>query len=623
MSGIFGYVGKRRALPTVLQGMKLFKDYNYDSCGLFLKGERGFFIKKILGVVEDLEKEVIAYNGDQTVGVVHLRWATHGKVEIKNTHPLINCDGKLVLMHKGIIENYRQLKRDLIVEGHVFNSDTDSEVLVHIIEKNYQGDLIQALRKTLNQITGTYALVVGYADGKNELVVANKGMGMVIGVGEGEYWITDDKSILRPFTDRIVVINDEEVMHVSENGFVSSTVRGGEINVVSKTIEVIDYGKHEDVQVERIEAEIWEHPEMVENTLAGRIDHQQLTAHFGGLFVDRDNLRKVNLLTFVGSGGSYFTAMMAKKFIEDYVAINVNSYTGLEMRNKKYLMTTENSALFAISQSGSTEDTIAAVREAKQLGLNVYGITNTVGSQLAKETPSGIYLHAGPVMTGTSMRSFMSQLIIIILLTLFFGRLKGLSPTTGKEIIKSLEGLPIKMKSILNNAYLIEAIVKKYRYENDFVVVGFKYCQVVAQECVLRMQDMTGVEVVSYDLDFLKYGGIRHMHKQHIILYLLPLDSVYDDNLKMLRELKKKNSKVIVFTQEGAIDLEGLADDVIILPKVKEIVMPLTMLMALQMFAMYLRKEKTNSPKKVNIESIDSDFSENDFNTASDFTPLY
>lgn len=621
MSGIFGYVGKRRALPTILQGMKSFKEFNYDSCGLFLKNERGFYIKKNLGNIEDLEREVMGYGGDQIIGVTHLRWATHGKVEIKNTHPLLDCTGKVILMHKGIIENYRQLKKELLAEGHVFTSETDSEVLVHLIEKFYEGDLVQAVRKTLGLIYGTYALVVGYNDGKNELVLANKGMGMVIGVGEGEYWITDEKSLLRPFTDRVVIINDEEVVHLAGDGFLSSAVGGGEINVVPKTIEVVDYNLGDDVHIKNIETEIWEHPEMVENTLAGRIDQQQLTAHFGGLSTSRDELRKVNSLTFVGSGGSFFTALMAKKLIEDYVAINVNSYTGLEMRNKKYLMTTENSVLFAISQSGETEDTIAAVREAKQLGLTVFGITNTVSSTLAKETPSGIYLHAGPVVT--KMRSFMSQMLIIILLTLFFGRLKGLSPTTGKEIIRALEGLPVKMRSILNNAYYIESVAKKYRYENDFVMVGFKYYHVVAQECVLRMQDMTGVEVVSYDLDFLKYGGIKHMLKQHVILYFLPVDAVYEDNLKMLKILKSKNTKIIVFTQEGAVGLEGLADDMIVLPKVKEIVMPTMMLMAMQMFSMYLRREKMNLSKGMNIENDSFFYDGNDFNTVSDYSPLY
>ena len=625
MSGIIGYFGNRQALPAVLQGVKLVKDYYYDSIGLILKGRRGLYIKKAIGGVENLESQLINYQSDEKIGVAHLRWATHGDVEEKNVHPFFGCQKKIAIMHKGIIENYAPLKKMLIEEGHVFVSDTDSEVLAHLIEKNYFGDLYEAVRQTLIQIAGTYLLVVLCDDQKDEIVLANKGMGLLLGIGEQEYWFTNNKTVLRPFTDRVVLINDDEVVKINKSGFVSSIVGGGGINVVSKTIETLDYANHDDFQLKNIEQEIFEHPDMIKNTLAGRIDRQQLTAHFGGLVENKDILRKIDELTFVGSGGSYFAASMAKKLIEDYVAINVNCYSGLEMRNKKFLITGENSALFAISQSGMTEDTIAAVREAKQLGLNVYGITNTVGSTLAKETPFGIYLHSGPVMAKPSMRSFMSQLTIIVLLTLFFGRLKGLSPTSGKEIIRSLDNLSIQMKNILNNSFQIESIAKKYKNENDFVIVGFKYCAVIAGEVVLRMQDISDVEVVDYDLDYLKYGGIKHLRKKHVVLYLMPVDAVYEDNLKILQELKQRNVRIIVLTQEGAYGLEGLAEDVIVLPKVKEIVMPMTMTMALQMFALYLRREKKDLNKVANMDNIGSNNFESYYNDNyfSDMTPLY
>ncbi len=604
MSGLFGYFGKRRALPTLLQGIKLMQEHKYDSCGCIMKGSRGFYVKKRLGSVRELEKELIGYSGEESVGVVHLRWATHGSVEEKNIHPFFDCNGKIAIMHKGIVENHKDIRKNLIDEGHVFKSNTDSEVIVHLIEKYYEGDLHQALRKTLMVIRGTYALVVFYNDEKSEILIANSGMGLALGVGQGEYWFTTDTNLVQPFTDKVVFLNDGEMMILNEEGFVGSMVTGGDINVVSKVVEQIDASNDVDFQLQNVEKEIYEHPEMIENTLAGRIDRQQLTAHFGGLIERKDFFRNVDELTFVGSGSSYFAAKMAKKMIEDYLAVKVNCYSGLEMRNKKFLMTSGNSVVFAISQSGETEDTIAAVREAKLLGLRVYGITNSVGSQLAKETTSGIYLHSGPVLGSPSMRSFMSQLVAIVMLTLFLGRLKGLSPASGKDIIRSLDQLPFNLKNIMSNAFSYETIAKKYRYANDFVLVGFKYCHVIGEEMSLFMQNISGMEAANIGLNFLKYGGKNHLNERHVVLYMLPLDSVYEDNVEMIKQLHGKNVKVIVFTQEGAQGLDGIADDVILLPKTKEIVMPLTMLMALQLFILNIHKEKNQNGKGFGLEDI-------------------
>jgi len=619
MSGIFGYVGKNKALPNLLQGLKLMRDFHYDSIGLTMKGERGFLVKKKIGDIDLMEKNLIGYECQENIGAVHLRWATHGAIEEKNIHPFFDCTGDFLVMHKGIIENYRIIKNELQQLGHVFRSDTDSEVLSHLVEKNYTGDFAEAVRMSLKDIKGTYALIFFHKQ-SNEMIVANAGMGMILGIGDGEYWVGADKKLIYPFTDRVVYLNDEEMMVVKADGFVSSMISGGSINVLSKTIEKIDSRVEVKNDLVNIEQEIFEHPEMVKNTLAGRIDKQQLTAHFGGLMEYKEYLRQVKHLTFVGSGSSYYTAEIAKKFIEDYVAINVSSYSGLEMRYKKYITIGDEGALFIVSQSGLTDDTLAALREAKQLGINVFGITNAVGSVLARETSAGIYLHSGPSLTTMSIRSFMSQLVAMVLLTLFIGRLKGLSPSSGREIINALEQLPVRMKELLNNALKIEHVAKKYSQNSNFVIVGFKYASVIGDQIALAADSLHNMEVDNYDLNYLKYGGIGHLDKNHVVLYLLQNDSAYEENLAMLSLIKESGIKVVLFTFEGAQNIDGRYDDVIFVPRTKELVAPLLTLMVLQMFIYYLYKIKTENTNSFYYGDLaDYDF---DINNVSDFSPL-
>jgi glucosamine--fructose-6-phosphate aminotransferase (isomerizing) len=584
-----------------------------------MKGERGFFVRKKIGNIDLMEKNLIGYECQENVGAVHLRWATHGEIEEKNIHPFFDCAGDFLVMHKGIIENYKELKKELELLGHVFRSDTDTEVLVHSLERYYKGDFGQAVRDTLKEVKGTYALIF-LSKHSDEMIVANAGMGMILGIGDGEYWVGADKKLIYPFTDRVVYLNDEEMMIVNKNGFLSSMIAGGNINVLSKTIEKIDGKSHSMSDLANIEREIFEHPEMVKNTLAGRIDKQQLTAHFGGLMEYKEFLRNVKSLTFVGSGSSYYTAVIAKKFIEDYAAIAVNSYSGLEMRYKKYITVGDEGALFIVSQSGLTDDTLAALREAKQLGINVFGITNTVGSVLAKETTAGIYLHSGPSLSAMSIRSFMSQLVAMVLLTLFIGRLKGLSPSSGREIINALESLPAKMKELLNSALKIENIARKYSRYSNMVIVGFKYASVIGDQIALAADSLSHMEIDNYDLNYLKYGGIEHLDKNHIVLYLLQNDSAYEENLVMLSLLKKNGAKIILFTFNDAPDINGKYDDVIFMPRIKELVAPLLTLMAMQMFVYYFYKIKTDTLTSYDYgELANYDYDEN---ALSDFSSL-
>ncbi|MFZ5392540.1 MAG: glutamine--fructose-6-phosphate transaminase (isomerizing) [Patescibacteria group bacterium] len=595
MSGLFGYVGKRRALPVLMQGLKLMDSFAFDSCGLLLKDRNRIYTKRIIGSVNDLERSLIDYPGQERMGAVHLRWATHGSVEEKNTHPIMDCEGKIAVMHKGMILNYLELKEKLEVEGHVFRTDTDSEVIAHLIEKNYGGDLSVAVRKALLEVDGTYGLLVFHEDNNKEMVVANAGMGMIIGLTEGEYMVALDERVLFPFTDRVIYLNDGEMSSISENGVISSLITGGSINVINKFVEKIkksDSGLNN--YFDSIEKEIFSQPEMVENILAGRIDLSSATAHFGGLGKYKDFLRQINRIVFVGSGSSFFAALLAKELIEDYTAIMVNSYSGLQFRYKRFNLSNEKTAFFVISQSGSTDDTVAALREARLLGVNVFGITNTVGSPVARETNAGVFLHSGPSLGMPSTRSFLAQLIALILLSVYIGRLKGLSPNTGLDILRLLKKLPQELKIVLAQSFSIREIVKKYCESNIFLVIGEKYCQAIARETALMLSEIGDVSAEASSLSEVKYGMINKINENFSVICLLPRDLLFEENVKMAKAIKNQGAKVIIVTDEKNEEFEKVFSDVIYVPKSRDIISPILFLMALQMFVFYLGKEKNS-----------------------------
>lgn len=604
MSGIIGYIGHRRALPIVVQALKLMNNYRYDSCGLLLKQSDHFFIEKTVGTVADLEKKVIDYGGNQIMGAAHLRWATRGEVTEKNIHPVFDCHGKIAVMHKGALDNYRDLKDMLEAEGHIFSTDTDSEILAHLIEKYYDGNLASAVRKALNLVEGTYGLIVFYRDNQMEMVVANAGMDLMLGIGEGEYWIASAEEVLYPFTDKVVYINDGEMVRITQDGFVSSLITGGSINVVNKKVEkIVIMASNIGQYFDQVEKEIAEQPEAIKNIIAGRLDEQKSTINFGGLAKNQDFLRQTSRLVFVGSGSSYYASMMAREIIEDYVAVTVSVYSGLEFRYKRFVLSNEKTALFVISQSGETEDTVAAMREAVQLGVTVYGITNAVGSPVSRETTSGIFLHSGPSHGVPSARNFMSQLLALIMLAVFLGRLKGLSPASGSDIILSLKLLPGKFKQILDKSYVLKNMVKKYTKSSNCLVIGSKYGYPVAKEIAMLLNSMAAISTEALSASELRYRQWRRINEDFVVLFMLPRDAFYESNLVMLKIIKDQKAKVVVVTEEGDHKLEGLFDDIIYLPHEKEIIMPLTMLLVMQLWSLYFAKEINvdNVPDSSNI----------------------
>lgn len=614
MSGLFGYLGHRKCLPILGQALKLMYDFAYDSGGVLLKKEDNFYVKKILGSQDELERGISSYEGSESIGGVHLRWATHGQVSQNNVHPIFSCDGKVAVMHKGLISNFRQLKDLLIKEGHEFKTETDSEVIAHLVEKYYDGDLPTAVRRALLEVDGTYGLLVFYMDKKKEMVAANAGMGMMIGVGSNEYWVSMNKSVMYPFTDKVVYLNDGEMAHITPEGFMTSVIAGGSINVVNKYVETLKQSTAGiDEYFSRIEKEIFEQPEMVSNIIAGRLNYHRASTHFGGLGGYIDLFRRIKRLVFIGSGSSYYAALMAKELVENTIPISVSSYSAGEFIDKKFaLLDIDHTAVFVISQSGGTSDTIAALNELNQMGVPTFGITNTVGSKVAKQTVAGIFLHSGPTLGMPSTKSFLSQLIAIIMLNVYLGRMHGLTPGVATDTLRELENLPNNIKKVIGSSYVFKQLVKRYVDYSDYLIVGSKYCYPTAKEAALLMSEMSDVRADCVDYGELKHGMINRINQNTIVLFMLSGSGyTYNSGLKLLAELKNRRAKVIGFLSKSDSwrDIEDLFDETVVVSEAHNSIKPILFLVAIQLWAFYLGKEKNLTPIATNSQVIpDDDF---------------
>ncbi|MBU0648126.1 SIS domain-containing protein [Patescibacteria group bacterium] len=592
MSGLLAYVGQKKAIDELTKGLKLMGGYHSDSCGMLLKAREKYFVKKVIGGASDLEREAQNYDGAERTGAVHLRWATYGAVEEKNVHPIFSCDGKVAVMHKGIIANYRKLKTILERDGHVFRTQTDTEVVAHLVEKYYVGDLQAAVRRSLLDIDGVYALVVFYMDQKDEMVVANAGRDMMLGIGREENWVALDKNMLSAFTDKVVYLNDGEMAHVSKDGFVSSIIAGGNINVVSKYIEKLNRSDDGlDEYFSRIEEEIFSQPEMVTDILAGRLVENQSTVLFGGLENYKEFLRTVNRLVFVGSGSSFHAGLLARELLEDYVGLVVSVYSGLRFKNKKYISKDNQTAIFVVSQSGETKDTVDAMLEAKQLGIKVFGITNTVGSKVAKETDTGIFLHSGPTLGMPSARSFMSQLVGLIMLMVYIGRLRGLSPGMGDKIIVELKKLSFNLHKILDQSNNIKELIDKYQDYGNIILVGHRYGFPIAKEAALLFSEIADVSAEAMDLSELEYGLVNKINSKYLVIFLMPYDAMWKKGFDLAKEIHKRGAMLVVLTTEDNAR-RGEFDNELYVPKSLEVIIPILFLMLLQLWVFYLGKEK-------------------------------
>ena len=587
MCGIFGYVGSKTAAPVLLDGLRTLEYRGYDSAGIFVPGNEPV---RSVGPIDNLAKKVpAAISG--TSGIAHTRWATHGAPTEANAHPHLDMSGAIALVHNGIIENYRELREGLVTQGIIFNSDTDSEVLAKLIGTVYRGDLLQAVREALRVVRGTYGIAVMHAKNPEEIIVARMGSPIVLGLGIDENLVASDPSALLAHTKDVIFLNDGECAVVRKGSYQVLTIEGKKLNKLPEKVE----WDVESVQKQGYEhfmlKEIYEAPEVIENTIRGRLLVEKGRAKLGGLEGKLNTLVGLNRVTIVGCGSAYYAGQIGRYLFEEYANLPTEVELGSEYRYKKNLPDKRN-AVLAITQSGETADTLASVREAKRLGLLTIGVVNTVGSTIARETDVGVYNHAGPEIAVASTKAFISQLTVLTLMTLLLGRERGLSLEEGQKIARGLIELPGVLRDMLADTSHIKAVATRYAKYSNAMFIGRKLHTPIAYEGSLKLKEVTYTHAEAYAGGELKHGSIALLDEHFPVVALVPEDDVYEKMISNIEEVRARKAPVLAIATEGDRQIDALADDVLFVPKVHPILQPIVSTIPLQLLAYYVGVEK-------------------------------
>lgn len=586
MCGIVGYIGKNtKGYDVLLDGLKRLEYRGYDSAGICLIDGKKTKTFKAVGKVASLEEKIGKNNMEAHIGIAHTRWATHGKPSVKNAHP--HSSGKIHLVHNGIIENYQVLKEDLIKKGYKFTSDTDSEVVAHLItQENKSNDFETAVYNALTQIQGAYALVIFHEDEPEKLIAVRNSSPLVVGVGHDEYILASDASAIVQHTDRVIYLDDGELIILSPTEHKITNLHGKKKN---KKEELLDWSDDE-AQKEGYDhfmlKEIFEQPHAVTDAVRGRMMVNDGLARLGGLSAVKDRLRDVDRIVIVSCGTSYCAGLVGEYMLEEYAGIPTEVEYASEFRYRKPLID-KKTAVIAISQSGETADTLAAIREAKNKGGLALGIVNAVGSTIARETDAGVYNHAGPEVGVASTKAFTSQLSILGLLTVYLGRQRDMSMTMGKRILTEMRAIPKKITTICEQEKNIQKIAKKYVKYDSMFYLGRKYNFPIALEGALKIKEISYIHAEGYAAGEMKHGPIALIDNDFPSVILAPKDSVYDKTLSAIEEIKARGGKVIAITTKGSREVERIADDVIYIPKTLEMLTPLLSVVPLQLLAYY------------------------------------
>ena len=590
MCGIFAYTGKKDAGKILLGGLSLLEYRGYDSAGVYTPESGGV---RAVGAVAELKSKMPKDFGGKS-GIAHLRWATHGEPSEKNAHPHSDCTDDIWLVHNGIIENHKELKEKLLRAGHTFVSETDTEVLAHLIEEHMKhngGDFEKATFSALQEVRGTYGLAIEYKREPGRIIAARMGAPVVLGLGKGENFIASDASPILEHTRSVLFLEDGEVAVITPSSHKISKL---DATSVSRAPEKLDWSA-EEAQKGGFEhfmlKEIMEGPEVIENTLRGRLIKDAGLAKLGGLESVKDKLAEIERIIIVGGGTAYYAALVGEYMIEEFAGIPVEVELSSEFRYRSPVLN-QKTALIAISQSGETADTLGAIREGKRKGALTLGIVNTVGSTIARETDAGVYNHAGPEISVASTKAFISQLTALALFTIFLGRQRKMSEKTGKEIAGELLALPAKCEEVLNNREKIEKLAKKYARYRDFLFIGRKYNYPIAFEGALKLKEISYVHAEGCGAGEMKHGPIAMIDKDFPTVALATSDSVYEKIISNVQEIKARKGPVVAVATEGNKEIAEIADDCIYVPKTLEMLSPILNVVPLQLFAYYFAKEK-------------------------------
>src|SRR5215471_10367852 len=597
MCGIVGYVGREQAAPILLDGLRRLEYRGYDSAGVAIVNGDQLETRKCAGRIASLAKLISKKPASGNYGISHTRWATHGKVTDDNAHPHFDATGKIALVHNGVIENYQALKEQLIQDGDTnFRSDTDTEVLAHLIGKIYQqlngkdskARLVNATRAALKQVIGTYGIAVMHADIPDFIVGARRGSPLVLGVGKDENFLASDVSAIVAYTRDAVYLNDFDLVAVEQDKFEISAIDGAvgqhAVSKVEFTAEDIKKGDYPHYMLK----EICEQPDTVRDAMRGRLTYEECTAKLGGLNMYPAELRDVARIVLTGCGTALHAARIGEYVIEQLANIPVDVDFASEYRHRN-TPPTEHTLVFAISQSGETADTLGALRESKRKGYRTLGICNNVASTIARESDGGVYMHAGPEIGVAATKSFTSQLTILTLLGLLFGRMRNLSATDGSRVIEALEALPGQIESVLELSDQIKAIAKKYVDANGMLFFGRQFNFPVALEGALKMKEITYLFAEGHPSAELKHGIIALIRPDLPSVFIAPDDSVFSKNLNNIEQVKARKGPIIAVTSGNcAKHLKGIANEIILLPEAPAFVMPILTVIPLQLLAYHL-----------------------------------
>ncbi len=583
MCGIVAYVGPREARGVLLEGLKRLEYRGYDSSGIAILNSTPYLARAV-GKVAALEQRVWSENPAGRVGIAHTRWATHGKPTEANAHPHRDCKSELFLVHNGIIENYQALKKRLAAEGHTFRSETDTEVLSHLVESFYQGELETAVQKALQQVQGTFGIAVIHAKHPDRIIVARRGSPIVLGIGKGEALAASDASALAQHTDEVVFLEDNEVARLEAGRYAITTLENQAVSRGTTTLEfgpeAMDRGAYPHYMLK----EIFEQPEAVENALRGRINHGEGVAKLGGLESVQDRLQQARHLIIISCGTSYYAGLYARYVFEALTDLTVETELASEFRYRK-LNLRQNTVVLAISQSGETADTLAALREAKRKGALVLGLVNVVGSSIARETHAGVFSHAGIEVGVASTKSFTSQLTILCLMALMMGRSRDLSYEEGAALLRGLEHVPDQIREILGQSDRIRELAVKYHGAEHFLYIGRKYQYPIALEGALKLKEIAYIHAEGYAAGEMKHGPIALIDSKFPTMAIAPEDRSYDKVASNIQEIRARDGCIVAVTSAGNTKIPALVDDVIEVPRSHEILMPLLTVVPLQLFA--------------------------------------
>jgi len=585
--GIIGYIGKKNAVSIGLNGLKRLEYRGYDSAGIAALGKKNssVYTEKLAGRVVNLEERLRDKNIDSNLAIFHTRWATHGKPTGRNAHPHWDCKKEIFIVHNGIIENYKILKEKLEKEGHRFNSETDTEVLAHLIEKFHNNDLEEAVRRALKLVKGTYGLAVISKNNPQKIVIARHSSPLLVGIGKDEYIIASDASAVVGHTRNVVYLNDGEIGVITPEDFQIFTFDKQsikkDIQELGWDIEEAEKGGFPHFMLK----EIFEQPETIENAIRGRLVLKEGLAKLGGLESVERKLRKIKKIIITACGTSYHAGLVGEYMLEEYAGIPVEVEYASEFRYRKPILSPPagGTAIIAISQSGETADTLAAIREAKRKEALTLGIVNVVGSTIARETEAGVYNHAGPEIGVASTKAFVSQLSILALFTLFLGRQRQMSLIMGKRIAGELSKIPDLVRKILSENKKIKKLAKKYCQFNNFLYIGRKYNYPVALEGALKLKEISYIHAEGYGAGEMKHGPIALIDEKFPTLAVALSDSVYEKIISNIEEIKTRGGPIIAIATQGNKKVEKLVDDVIYIPKSLEMLNPILSVVPLQL----------------------------------------